>query len=326
MAKNRVTVLGTGEIAEKMAKTLKLMGDQVTMYGVISRDLNRAREFADVYGFEHAFDSKEAVLADGQTELVYVASPHHMHLEHAKYFLENKIPVLCEKPMTVNSKQLMELLKVSKDYQTTLVDATWMRYMPFIDQVKKLAKKHKLGELKNIQASLGIQKQHVQRMVDPDMAGGSLLDVGIYPVTFACAFNDSEVKKIHALAQMTELGVDQSTVMMIEFEDGMFASLQSSMGSILNDKQTLSYEQGRIECVGMPNVELIRVYDHDNLLEEVTVEKQLTGYEYEVLEAFDAIKNKKIEPKTLSHRESLKVIRILDEVRSQIGLVYPFEK
>lgn len=326
MAKVKFTILATGEIAEKMAKTLNKMTNKVELYGVISRDLKRAQKFAKKHNFKKAFDSLEAVISDSKTQVVYIGSPHHMHFEHAQTFLQNNIAVLCEKPICVNSKQTLELLQLSSAHQTLLVDATWSRYMPYVKQVKELAKKYNLGELKNIHASLGIQKQNVDRMILPEMAGGSLLDVGIYPVTFACAFNQGDVTSIQSSAVMTEKEVDQSVSMILKFADGMMASLQSSMGSILSDVSTLSYEFGKIECKGIPNVKTIKVYNESKLLETIKVDKQITGYEYEVLETINALKNKSIEPKSLPHTETLKVMAILDEVRSQIGLVYPFEK
>lgn len=301
------------------------MGDKVELYGVLSRDLKRAKKFAKKYKIKQAFDSFEAVINDGKTQLVYIGSPHHMHFEHSKIFLENKIAVLCEKPLCVNSEQAQELMMIAKENKTLLVDATWSRYMPFFEQVKALAKKHNLGRLMNIHSSLGIQKQNVDRMILPQMAGGSLLDVGIYPVTFACGFNETEVIELKAMSISTDLGVDQSTTILMKFEDGMLATLQSSMGSILSDVSTLSYEFGKIECYGIPNVKKIKVYNDSKLLETAKVEKQLTGYEYEVIESIKALKSNRIEPQSLSHQQSLKVLQLLDQIREEIGLVYPFE-
>lgn len=301
------------------------MGDKVELYGVLSRDLKRAKKFAKKYKIKQAFDSFEAVINDGKTQLVYIGSPHHMHFEHSKFFLENKIAVLCEKPLCVNSEQAQELMMIAKENKTLLVDATWSRYMPFIEQVKALAQKHNLGRLMNLHSALGIQKQNVDRMILPQMAGGSLLDVGIYPVTFACGFNETEVKELKAMSISTDLGVDQSTTILMKFEDGMLATLQSSMGSILSDVSALSYEFGKIECYGIPNVKKIKVYNDSKLLETVKVEKQLTGYEYEVIESIKALKSNRIEPQSLSHQQSLKVLQLLDQIREEIGLVYPFE-
>lgn len=325
MAKVKITILSTGDIANAMAKTLSLMGDKVELYGVLSRDLKRAKKFAKKYKIKQAFDSFEAVINDGKTQLVYIGSPHHMHFEHSKFFLENKIAVLCEKPLCVNSEQAQELMMIAKENKTLLVDATWSRYMPFIEQVKALAQKHNLGRLMNLHSALGIQKQNVDRMILPQMAGGSLLDVGIYPVTFACGFNETEVKELKAMSISTDLGVDQSTTILMKFEDGMLATLQSSMGSILSDVSALSYEFGKIECYGIPNVKKIKVYNDSKLLETVKVEKQLTGYEYEVIESIKALKSNRIEPQSLSHQQSLKVLQLLDQIREEIGLVYPFE-
>lgn len=321
-----VTIVGTGDIASTMATTLKSLTDDFKLYGVVSRSFDKGKAFAKRYQIEKVFTSLEEVVEDNKTNLVYIGTPHTLHYSQSKFFLENKIPVLCEKPMTVNADELIDLIETSKNNQTLLVDATWSRYMPFSKDVKALANKHNLGRLLNIHSSLGIQKQDVNRMINPELAGGSLLDVGIYPVNVACLFNEHEVMDIKASAIMTDTNVDQSVTTLLTFSDGMMATLQSSIGSILSDKSTLSYEQGLIELHGIPKVKQVIVKNIEHEIVDSIHYDYLTGYEYELFETQEAIKNNVIEPKSLSHKESLRVISILDEIRKQIDLVYPFEK
>ncbi len=326
MNKKKITLIGTGEMGHNLTKTLSEMESYVEKYGIMGRNEDKTNKFKEKFGFTKVFKSIEDIVEDSQTDLVYIATPHTLHLEQTKTFLQNNIPVVCEKPITVNSKQFLELMSVSKQHQTTLVDASWIRYLPFINQVKELAKKHELGQLKQINASIGIQKQDEDRMINPELAGGALLDVGLYPVTYVCGFNETEVKEVKALSTFTETGVDQSTIVLIKFEDEMLASLQCSIGSILSDTQTFGYEHGKIEVFGMPDMSLIKVYESNEEVLEIEIKLDKDGYQYQLDEAFEAIENNQIEPKSLPHRESLKVMRILDEIRSQIGLVYPFEK
>ncbi len=326
MNKKRITLIGTGEMGHNLVQTLSKMESSVEKYGIMGRNQEKTIKFKEKFGFTKVFTSVEEIVEDNQTDLVYIATPHTLHLEQTKYFLQHNVPVICEKPITVNAKQFLELMSVSKQYQTTLVDASWIRYLPFINQVKALAEKHQLGKLKQINASIGIQKQNEDRMINPQLAGGALLDVGLYPVTYVCAFNQSEVKEIKALSTFTETGVDQSSVVLMKFEDEMLATIQCSIGAILNDTQTFGYEQGKIEVFGMPEMSLIKVYEGNEEVLEIDIELDKDGYQYQIEEAFEAIENNQIEPKSLSHRQSLKVMRILDEIRREIGLVYPFEK
>lgn len=326
MNKKRITLIGTGEMGHNLVQTLSKMESSVEKYGIMGRNQEKTTKFKEKFGFTKVFTSVEEIVEDNQTDLVYIATPHTLHLEQTKYFLQNNVSVICEKPITVNAKQFLELMSVSKQYQTTLVDASWIRYLPFINQVKALAEKHQLGKLKQINASIGIQKQDEDRMINPQLAGGALLDVGLYPVTYVCAFNQSEVKEIKALSTFTETGVDQSSVVLMKFEDEMLATIQCSIGAILSDTQTFGYEQGKIEVFGMPAMSLIKVYEGNEEVLEVDIELDKDGYQYQIEEAFEAIENNQIEPKSLSHRQSLKVMRILDEIRREIGLVYPFEK
>ncbi|HHX53009.1 MAG TPA: Gfo/Idh/MocA family oxidoreductase [Erysipelothrix sp.] len=322
----RVTLIGTGEISKEMAITINQLPDDIILYGVVSRKAETGAEFAQKYKIEKVFTSLEDVVYDNQTDLAYIGTPHTAHFPQSKYFLENKISVLCEKPICVNAKELEELLIIAHENETLLVDATWPRYMPFVKTVKELPIKHNLGKLLNVHASLGIQKQDVDRMVNPNLAGGSLLDVGIYPITVACMFNDTQVTSIKALSKDTELGVDQSVVILLEFTDGMLATLQSSIGSIMSDISTLSYENGLIELHGIPKVEKAIVKDSGHeVLEEINFD-YITGYEYEVYETVDAIENDQLKVKSMTHSESLRVLNIMDEVRRQIDLQYPFEK
>lgn len=323
----RVVLLGTGEIARKMAHTLNLMKDEgVSAYGVISRSLERAEAFQNEFNIEKTFINFDQVLEDKQVDIVYIASPHNLHYEQAAFFLNHRIPVLCEKPICVNSMDALKLMNLSRENNTPFLDATWSRYMPFSKVIKEKAEDYKLGKLLNIHSSLGIQKQNVQRMIDPNLAGGALLDVGIYPVTFSCMFNNSPIKEIKTMSMMTESGVDQSTNILLMFEDGMIANCQSSMGSVMSEVSTLSYEFGIIECVGIPQVKqaIIKDIDHQ-VMEVIDFSDQLTGYEFEVRDMIESINTQQIESPTFSHVESLKVMRILDEVRHQIGLKYPFE-
>lgn len=322
----RITLIGTGEIARKMADTINQLTNDFTLYGVVSRSQERGESFKEEYNAKKVFTSLQEVIDDSMTDLVYIGTPHTLHFEQSKFFLEHKIPVLCEKPICVNADEFKNLIEISNQHQTLLVDATWSRYMPFVNIVKELPKKYGLGKLLNIHSSLGIQKQNVDRMINPQLAGGSLLDVGIYPLTVACMFNENPIMDVQSMSLKTETGVDETVIFHLRFSDGAMASLQSSIGSIMTDVSTLSYENGLINLHGIPNVEKVVVKNSDHkVLEQIHFEN-ITGYEYELFETKEAIHDQELSVKSLKHEETLRVLQTMDKIREQIDLIYPFEK
>lgn len=308
-----------------MAKTI-LQLDQVEPYAIASRTLSKAEAFKDEYGFKVAYGGYEEMIADENHDIVYVATPHSRHYEDVKMCLDAGHHVLCEKPLTVNSKQASELYKLASEKDLLLVDATWIRFMPFISLVKQAAIKHRLGKLKHITASLGISKLDSQRMVDPELAGGALLDLGIYPLNFALIFAHSSVSELITTYTEYHTGVDESNRTILLFENGVSAVCQSSMHGILSPNTSLSYEKGRIELFGMPNVSSYTVYDvNQEKVETYEVPTQISGYEYQVLEMIDQIENNQTEMKSFTIDQSLEVLELMDKIRERWGLVYPFE-
>lgn len=318
-------MLATGTIATKMANTIKEM-EGVELYAIASRSLEKAEAFKNEHGFKKAYGSYEELAKDTESDIVYVATPHSRHHEDITMLLNNNHHVLCEKPITVNGAMAREVYDLAKQKQRVLADATWTRYMPFVSLTKQAAIRHDFGRLKNIHSAFGISKTDSQRMVDPKLAGGALLDLGIYPITFALIFANSEVVDIKSTMSQYYSGVDESNAMILTFDNGIVASLQSSLNSIMENKTQLYYERGRIELDEMPNPQHIKVFDDEGeLIESMAVPSQISGYEYEVEEMIETIRNNKLEMPSFPIEKSLEVIDLMDELRKQWNLVYPFE-
>ena len=180
----KVGILGAGRIAATMAKTLNGM-KEAEAYAVASRSPEKAEEFARKNHVEKAYGSYEEMLADEEVELVYIATPHSHHLEHGKLCISYGKPVLCEKSFTANAAQARELLDYAAEKKVFITEAIWTRYMPSRKMIDDIIASGELGEIKMISANLGYELTDKERMLRPDLAGGALLDVGVYTLNFA---------------------------------------------------------------------------------------------------------------------------------------------
>ena len=185
----RMGFIGAGGIAREMAATVKGMiaagNREICLSAVAARDPERARAFAGTYGFQESYGSYEEMLSDENVDLVYVATPHSHHLEHAKLCISYGKPVLCEKSFTANAAQARELLDYAAEKKVFITEAIWTRYMPSRKMIDDIIASGELGEIKMLTANLGYELTDKDRMLRPDLAGGALLDVGVYPINFA---------------------------------------------------------------------------------------------------------------------------------------------
>lgn len=321
----KFAILGAGTIANKMALTAQKT-KIVEPYAVAARDKNRAREFADKYGFEKAYTYDE-LFADPAVDLVYIAVPHSHHCKYMKLCLENGKNVLSEKPFTVNAEQAKEIIALSEKKGLLATEAMWTRYMPSRKIIDDIIKSGVIGDVKTIQANLGYELTGgAPRLWDPNLAGGALLDVGCYMVHFARMIFPGETAKVQASAVFRN-GVDASNSISMVFENGGLATLQSSAAAVTDKNGAVFGTKGYIEIVNTNNPERVDVFDGDyKQIASYDVPKQVTGFEYELEAAAEAIKQKKCECAALPHAEIIACMETLDEIRRQIGLDLPISE
>lgn len=321
----KFAILAPGKIAAKMAKAVSGIPG-VEKYAVASRSVDRAKIFADEWGFEKAYGSYEEMLADKEVELVYVASPHSHHYEHTKLCLEYEKNVLVEKAFTVNAKQAEELISLSRQKGLLLAEAIWTRYMPSRKMIKDLVDGGAIGEVTSLTANLGYILSQVDRLQKPELAGGALLDLGVYPINFAKMVFDGKIEDVQSTAVLSPLGVDWMNSITLTFEGGKMAVLHSNMLALTDRQGTIFGDKGFIEVQNINNCEEIRVYDKDRTLTAVyKVPEQINGYEYEVISCMKAIREGKTECEEMPHSEILEVMRLMDRLRSCWGVKYPCE-
>lgn len=321
----KFAILAPGSIARKMTMAVKELPG-IELYAVGSRNQERAEQFAAEWGFCKAYGSYEELVEDSDVELVYVASPHSHHYEHTKLCLLHDKNVLVEKAFTVNAVQAKELVELAKERKLLLVEAMWTRFMPARKILDDILERNVIGAVTSLTANLGYSLLHKERLVKPELAGGALLDVGVYPIQFALMVVKERVVKISSDAFLSETGVDLKNSITLTFESGVMAVLHSSMLSLTDREGVVYGENGYIKVKNINNCEGILVYGKDgNLLEEYPVPEQINGYEYEVLSCMAAIKDGKTECEEMSHADTLYGMELLDEIRRQWGMTYPME-
>ncbi len=319
----KIGILGAGRIAGTLAETMNKM-PEVDCYGVASRDLEKAKAFAKEHGFAHAFGSYEGMLADEKIELVYIATPHSHHYQHMKMCLDAGKHVLCEKSFTVNAAQAKEIFRIAEDKKLLATEAIWTRYMPSRKMINDLLDEKVIGEVWKLTANLNYPLCDKERIVKPELAGGALLDVGVYPLNFAYMHFGDGVSKIQSAAQLTDAGVDSENGMILLYQDGRMAVLNSGIHA-KSDSQGVFYgSHGCMIVENINNPEAIKIYDKDrNLLREIKVPEQISGYEYEITETIACIRDGKPECPSMPHAETIKMMQIMDVLRAEWGVQYP---
>ena len=277
-------------------------------------------------GFQHAFGSYEEMLADEKVELIYIATPHSHHYRHMKMCLDAGKHVLCEKSFTVNEKQAAEIFRIAEDKKLLVTEAIWTRYMPSRKMINDLLDEKVVGDVRKMTANLNYPLLDKERIVKPELAGGALLDVGIYPLNFAYMHFGENVEKIVSAAQMTSAGVDGENGMILLYEDGRMAVLNSGIHGKSDSEGVFYGSTGCMVVENINNPESIKIYDTDrNLIREIKVPEQISGYEYEITETISCIEEGKLECPSMPHEETLRMMRIMDELRFDWGMKYPDE-
>ncbi|MBE5885806.1 MAG: Gfo/Idh/MocA family oxidoreductase [Lachnospiraceae bacterium] len=321
----KFAILAAGGIAAKMSYAVSKL-PEIHRYAVASRSLEKAETFAKEWGYEKAYGSYEEMLADPCVELVYVASPHSHHYEHAKMCIEAGKHVLVEKAFTVNAGQAQELIRLAREKNVLLTEAMWTRFMPARKILDDLIAEGVIGEIYSLTANLGYDIKHKERLIKPELAGGALLDVGVYPIQFALMAVHSPVKKISSDAVLSEEGVDLTNSITITFENGVMAVLHSSMLSLTDREGVIYGESGSIRFHNINNCEGISIYDKSGMpVREIEIPKQINGYEYEILACVKAIEEGRLECSEMPHEETIRGMEILDTIRKQWGMKYSCE-
>lgn len=323
--KYNIGIMGAGNIAGVMAATVKKM-KSANLYAIASREQVRADVFAGKYGCKKAYGSYEEMVKDKKVDLVYIATPHSEHFENMKLCIENEKPVLCEKAFTANGTQAEEILKLAEEKGIFVAEAIWTRYMPMLTTIREVLGSGIIGDLKMLTANLGYVIDGVKRLQDPALAGGALLDVGVYTLNFASMLFGDNIEKISSFCTYTETGVDEQNSITLQYHDGKVAVLNSTMLAQSDRKGIIYGTKGYAIVENINNFESITVYDTDYRQAAVYKKtKQISGYEYEVEACLRALGEKALECQEMPHSQTIRMMKLMDEIRKDWGIQFPFE-
>jgi len=316
-----VGILGAGWIADKMAITLAGMST-AKAYAVASRYKEKAEKFASQYSIPKAFGNYEEMVDDKDVDLVYIATPHSHHYEHVKMCLQKGKAVLCEKAFTVNASQCEELISIAQKNKVFLAEAIWTRYQPMRKMIADEIASGIIGKPQMISANLCYPNINKERMYKPELAGGALLDLGVYVLNFADMFFGSDIKRMTSHCIKYHTGVDAQESITIEYTDGRMAVLWSSLLVKSDREGIISGSDGYIIVENVNNPQSYRVFTQDyQLVKTVKCPTQITGYEYQVDCCIKAIFEGKIEPDEMPHADTLRIMRQMDSLRKEWGVI-----
>jgi len=318
-------ILGPGGIARAFAQDLSLLSGH-TIAAVGSRSLENAKKFSAQFGGT-AYGSFEELVADPTVDAIYVATPHPAHHDNVILALNAGKPVLCEKPFAVNSKQAQAMVDAATRNSVALMEAMWARFLPHYAKVREIVDSGVLGPILSIHADHGqrLADQGIARLIEPDLAGGALLDLGIYPVSFAHMILGNPAH-ITSKAVMTEKGVDAQTSMIFSYNNGAQAVLTTTMIEQTPCRAVVAGLNGWLEIDRtFYNPAAMRVVLNDGTVTEYP--NTYTGHGLrEQAETFKQIvRSAKLESDILTWADTVDIMKSLDTVREQIGLKYPFE-
>ena len=319
-------ILGTGGIARAFARDLTFLNNHIVA-AVGSRTKESAEDFSMEFPGCTAYGSYEELVADSDIDAIYVATPHPMHVTHTVLALNAGKPVLCEKPFSINSSEARQMVEASIHNNVALLEAMWMRFLPHIFDVRKILASGVLGEIISVTADHGqrLADQGIPRLIEPSLAGGALLDLGIYPVSFAHMVLGVP-ESIQAAAVMTDKGVDASTSMLFTYASGAQAILSTTMIAQTPCRAVISGVNGWLEIDRtFYNPASMRVHLYEGGTTEYQSSYQGHGLREQAIEFERVVRSGKYESEHLTHKHTLEIMELMDQVRSKIGLKYPSE-
>lgn len=323
----RVGIMGAGKIAGVVADTLNKL-DTFTPYAIASRDIDKANAFGDEYNIEKRYDSYEELVNDPDVELIYIATPHSHHAEQAKMCINAGKPVLVEKAFSYNASTAKEVLDLAREKNVFCGEAMWIRYLPMYLVLMDYIKKGVIGRVNNVVCSLGYDLRTKERVVTPELAGGALLDLGVYPLNLISMVYGNDSATIASSCAKLDTGIDAHEVIQFNFKGARNATTTVSIMYKADNKAYIYGDLGYIEIENMNCPEVFRIYqgDHKLVVETKIPERQISGYEYEFIAAREAIILGHVETPQMPHSETLRILSIADVLRNQWNYKLPMEE
>jgi predicted dehydrogenase len=324
--KIRWGILACGRIAKKFAADLEL-AEGAELVAVASRDKQRAIDFSNEFPAKYAFGSYQELVEHPEVDVIYIASPHAQHHEHTLLCLNHGKAVLCEKAFAINSPQASEMIELARKKNIFLMEALWSSFLPHYLKVREMISEGMIGEVKGVLANFGFKPMDPvpDRLFNPDLGGGALLDIGIYPVFFAQSIL-GKPDKILASMDIASTGVDEQCSMIFQYKNGQTASLFSSLASNLETDADIFGTKGRIRLTSRfyePSATILYYPDKVESRQIVSLERENGwGYQHEIRHVNECLRKGLNESPIHTLDDSLALMNTLDSIRAQMGLKY----
>lgn len=320
-------ILGTGKIAHLLASDLQLLPD-AELAAVGSRSPARAEAFGDEFGVPRRYGSYEALVTEGDVDVVHVATPHPYHVEHATTALEAGCGVLCEKPLGINAREAEQLIAIAREEDQFLMEAMWTRFLPVMDDVRRLVRDERvLGDVHQVRADIGLvhpfDPDH--RLFDPALGGGALLDLGVYPMSLAFELF-GQPDDVTSSAVLGETGVDEQCAVVFQYKEGLQVMWQASVRADAGRTCAIAGTEGRLEgrrawWKGAP----FTLTRDDGSTETFARPFEGNGYQFEIAHVMRCLREDSTESPVMPLEESHALLRTADMLRERWGVEYPQE-
>ena len=319
-------IIGPGKIANKFADDIKLV-DNAKLIACASHDLNKAMEFKEKHGLEFFYGSYDEMLDNPEIDAVYIATTHNFHYENALLCIKHGKHILCEKAFTINAKQAEEIFEKAKAKNLFVMEGMWARFLPAAKWVKEQIRKGEIGEIVSVFAQYGVKIPFnpQSRAYNINLAGGGLLDLGIYPLSFACNILGCDPVEISGVAKIGQTGVDEQASISLKYKNGESATITCSMLDNYENTAIVYGTKGKIfiNQASMPTkAKLFKNNDYNIEYESLAS----NGFEYEISEATSLILKGELESPTITAQDTIGILKICDTLRGLWNFRYPDER
>lgn len=316
--------LGTGVIANELAQALEALGGK--LYSVANRTYDKGVAFAEKYGIEKVYEEIDQVFEDPEVDIIYISTPHNTHINYLRKALAAGKHVLCEKSITLNSEELAEAIQLAEENHVKLAEAMTIFHMPIYRKLSEIVESGKLGPLKVIQMNFGSYKEYdmTNRFFNRNLAGGALLDIGVYALSFVRWFMTSQPTEMVSQVKLAPTGVDEQAGILLTNAEGEMATVTLSLHAKQPKRGTIAYDKGYIELYEYPRGQkAVITYTEDGLQEVIEAGETAKALQYEVLDMEAAVAG---ENDYTYLNYSRDVMELMTQLRKDWGLVYPEEE
>jgi predicted dehydrogenase len=323
-------IIAPGRIAHTFAKAFSAINDG-EIVAVASRNVERAQQFADEYSIPTVYDSYQSLINSPLVDAVYVANPHSFHYDIVELCLKAGKPTLCEKPLSVNAYLTESLIELANNTNTFLMEALWSRFLPCWTKVKETVESGQIGRIDAIYSTFGFvaERNMDDRLFNLDLAGGTLLDLGVYNLSLSQFLLGNKIESIESHVVVGETGVDEKCTATVTFpgEHKPTAQFTCSFLNNLDNSMQINGSLGRIVIEGT-FLDAKKATVILNNGDEILIEEpyRATGFEYEIEEAHRCIRNNEIQSDIIPHVDTLTTIRLIDQILLSNGVNYPFAR